>query len=345
MKFFNIDLHISVIADLEKIFNELGHTVDINYLSNHSWVFNKVPNNNFNIKQSNWKNIDKKMCDDFYEQNKKLLDKYDGFIVTHIPALSLLYEKFNKPIIFVASTRYEYPFTNDLNRCMWFNNYINNNNNIIHIANNLYDKWYCEQFLDINFKHIPSLCDYTNSKYNKQNDLNLLYSKNIDIKDSKIINKNSLGNYIWSDLSKYKSIIHIPYNTSTMSIFEQYTANIPMFFPSKKLLYELTKNNISFTEISYSQVLGTQQKSISKFKNNIDPNIISSDLINKAIELSDFYNDDMNQILYFDDVEDLKFKINNINFEGVSDNMKLHNEKRKKQIYDNWRRVIENIGI
>ena len=32
MKFFNLDLHISVIADIENIFNELGHEIDINYL-------------------------------------------------------------------------------------------------------------------------------------------------------------------------------------------------------------------------------------------------------------------------------------------------------------------------
>jgi len=35
MKFFNIDLHISVIADLRRIFNDLGHEVDDWTLSEH----------------------------------------------------------------------------------------------------------------------------------------------------------------------------------------------------------------------------------------------------------------------------------------------------------------------
>ena len=67
------------------------------------------------------------MCNDFYEKHRNELDKYDGFIVTHIPMLSLLYEKFKKPIILIASTRYEYPFTNDIRKWIWLNNYINNN--------------------------------------------------------------------------------------------------------------------------------------------------------------------------------------------------------------------------
>ena len=39
MKFFNIDLHISVIADIKKIFTDLGHEVDDWSLSGHAWAF------------------------------------------------------------------------------------------------------------------------------------------------------------------------------------------------------------------------------------------------------------------------------------------------------------------
>ena len=108
--------------------------------------------------------------------------------------LSLLYEKFNKPIIFVASTRYEYPFTNNIIKWNWFNEYINTNKNIIPIANNLFDKWYCEQFLNINFQHIPSLCEYTQSKYNFKNDRYILFSKSKNFDIDKLINKSLLGN-------------------------------------------------------------------------------------------------------------------------------------------------------
>ena len=338
MRFFNIDLHVSVIADIERIFRHFGHTVDINYLSNHSWVFNKTPNNSFCINQNNWRGIDQKMCDDFYNENKYKLDKYDGFIVTHIPALSLLYEKFNKPIIFVSSTRYEYPFTDDYDRWCWLNNYINTNNNIIPVTNNLYDKWYCEQFLDKNFEYIPSICEYTDERYDRGNNLSLLYSKHVNLKSDLILNKEVLGRYEWNQLFKYKSIIHIPYNVSTMSIFEHYTANIPLFFPSKDLIFNMLPS--VFTEISYTQVLNTGGGSIIRYKYDIDPNNINRNLIEKCVELSDFYGDDMKNIMYFDDISDLIYKLNNVNLDAVSSSMSEHNLSRKETIYTKWGSII-----
>ena len=343
MKFFNIDLHISVIADIENIFNQLGHTVDINYLSNHSWVFDKTPNNSFCINQSNWQSINTQICEQFYNQNKNKLDKYDGFIVTHIPALSLLYEKFNKPIIFVASTRYEYPFTGDVNRWRWFNQYIESNQNIIPLANNLYDKWYCEQFLSKKFEHIPSLCGYTNSEYNGNGQKHLLASKFIDINSEQIIHKNKIGKYEWSDLCNYKSIIHFPYNVSTMTIFENYTSNIPLFFPSKDFTFELSKNNLTMTELSYNQVLGYINKG-HLTNNQVDPNDYKSDKILKnAIELSDFYNQNMREVITFDNSEDLMYKINNLNLKQISQKMKVHNIERKESILDSWKKILNKL--
>jgi len=344
MKFFNIDLHISVIADICKIFEKMGHTVDINYLSNHSWVFNKTPNNTFCINQSNWVNINQDMCDRFYNENKDKLDMYDGFIVTHIPALSLLYEKFNKPIIFVASTRYEYPFTNDAKKWNWFNDYINNNKNIIPIANNLYDKWYCEQFLNIEFQYISSLCEYTNSQYTGNNNKNLLSSRLLNLTHDTIVNKNNIGKYSWDELCDYKSIIHIPYNVSTMTIFENYTSNIPMFFPSKKLNLELAKRKLTLTEVSYNQVIGLQNKSYINYIKEIDPNDYNSEfLLNKSIELSDFYNHNMKEVITFDDFNELTLLLNNTNFKDVSKKMKNHNIERKETIFENWNKIIKNI--
>jgi hypothetical protein len=343
MKFFNIDLHISVIADIENIFNQLGHTVDINYLSNHSWVFDKSPNNSFCINQSNWQGINQELCDRFYEENKDKLDHYDGFIVTHIPALSLLYEKFNKPIIFVASTRYEYPFTGDEMRWKWFNQFIDSNQNIIPVANNLYDKWYCEYFLNKEFEHIPSLCEYTNSKYTGSNNKNLLSSKFININSEQIVHKNNIGRYNWSDLSDYKSIIHFPYNVSTMTIFENYTSNIPLFFPSKEFTLELVKNNLTMSELSYNQVLGYPNKGILKYT-DIDPNDYKSEsILRKAVDLSDFYNQNMKEVITFDNPDDLMYKINNTDLKQVSQKMKLHNIDRKELILDSWKKILNKL--
>ena len=69
MRFFNIDLHVSVIADLKNIFGKLGHSVDDKCLSGHSFVFNRTRNSVDIINPSNWKMLDKTMCDSFYNYN------------------------------------------------------------------------------------------------------------------------------------------------------------------------------------------------------------------------------------------------------------------------------------
>lgn len=343
MRFFNLDLHISVIADIKNIFEQLGHTVDINYLSGHSWVFEQNPNNSFCINQFNWQNINQQLCDQFYQENKDSLDHYDGFIVTHIPAIALLYEKFNKPIIFVASTRYEYPFTLDKSRWEWFNKFIETNNNIITLSNNLYDKWYCEQFLTKKFECIPSLCEYTNSKYTGNKDSHLLVARSVNLTLDKIVNKNKLGRYKWSDLSDYRSIIHFPYNVSTMTIFENYTSNIPLFFPSKDYNFELSKKSQTMSELSYNQVLRKPNKG-TLIPIQIDPNDYQSEsLLRKAIDLSDFYNTNMREAMTFENLDDLVYKINNTDFVSVSKKMQLHNTERKEYIIDSWKKILNRI--
>ncbi|MAF35772.1 hypothetical protein CL622_01495, partial [archaeon] len=126
MKFFNVDLHISVIEDIKTIFHDLGHEVDSKCMSFHTWVFNRTVDHVDGIDQNNWRDISPEMCDRFYDRYKDELSKYDGFIVTHTPCFSLLYEKFNKPIITVASTRYEAPFTDDYSAWDSFNSFLRN---------------------------------------------------------------------------------------------------------------------------------------------------------------------------------------------------------------------------
>ena len=121
MKFFNLDLHISVIADIKNIFLDLGHEVDNWTLSGHSWVFGKERDTVEHVNEKTWRNITPDMCDKFYNTYKHQLDQYDGFIVTHTPCFSMLYEKFDKPIITVASTRYEDPFSNKMVEWIKFN--------------------------------------------------------------------------------------------------------------------------------------------------------------------------------------------------------------------------------
>lgn len=277
MNFFNIDCHVSVIADIKNIFESLGHTVESWSLSGHRWVFNLPECKSPIINSANWKNLDEKMAEDFYAIHKNELDKYDAFICTHHVHFLKFFEKFNKPIIVIASTRYEYPFINDPSRLSWLEDSLKNNKNIIKVANNQFDQKYCENFLENKWEWIPSLCDYTNAKYNPALGKSVLFSK-FDIQRSeKIAHQNELGRYTWEELYSYDSIIHFPYNVSTMSIFEQYQAGVPLNFPSLDFALNLINSGVNvFSEIVFPNNLRDRQ---------------ASNFLNKEwLSYSDFYN-------------------------------------------------------
>ena len=59
MHFFNLDLHIAVVADLQQIFRSLGHRVTSWSLSGHNWVFGRSADRVEIVNQKSWPNIDR----------------------------------------------------------------------------------------------------------------------------------------------------------------------------------------------------------------------------------------------------------------------------------------------
>jgi hypothetical protein len=351
MNFFNLDCHISVIADIKKIFGDLGHNVDSWSVSGHNWIFNREPSKVDVVNQHTWTNLDQDMCDRFYERYKDELSKYDGFICTYPPAFSMIYEKFKKPIIIQVPIRYEVPFQRNVENWNKFNDYLRNgidSGMIIPVANSEYDKRYFEFFVERECKLVPSICEYTNSDWNPTID-KFLYSSRLPMKfdTDKIVDKSSLINYKWQDIANYKGIIIIPYNCSTMSIFEYYTSNIPIFCPSKKLMKELYSNYSSYvlSELTWNQTFNQPPGSIIECDRSNDPNDYKNlDIMNKWIDYSDFYNEEwMPHITYFDTFEELPVKLNT-DLKEISNNMKDFNVNRKDRIYKEWSKIIDNLN-
>lgn len=325
LRFFNIDLHISVIADLKQIFSNLGHTVDDVCLSNHSFIFNRNRDRIDVINQNNWPLLDKSMCDSFYNRYNNELSEYDGFICTYPPSFSLLYEKFNKPIIIQCPIRFEIPFVNDKDRLNWFLDYLKDgidSRRIIPVANNLYDKKYCEECTGREWIYIPNLCEYTGINYQGSEYFLLASKSKFRVNHLKIKNKEEyLGpNYKWCRLNNIAGIINIPYNVSTMSNFENYTGNIPLFYPTPEFNLELYRKGLSLSELSWS----TTDKDTLEW-----------------IKLADYYNEEwMPYITYFNSLYNLKFLIDNINLEGISNKMREFNKVRKARIYEMWTSIL-----
>lgn len=252
IRLFNLDLHISVIADLTHNLKHLyGEQFEITNwsISGHSWVFKNESKKTLHITADNWRNITQMQIDSFINEYREMLSEYDGYIVTHTPVFVLLYESFRKPIILINSCRYDQPFCwnpNDellsrLNKTMVR---LQQQKLLIAISNNRADQEYLFKGSGVVSHYIPSLCEYTNATYTpsteKQNGIMI---SNEHITPPTAIPKSSLGRFKWKELYTYPFFIHIPYEISTMTMFEQYSAGCPLLFPTPRLLLELLSTN------------------------------------------------------------------------------------------------------
>ena len=353
MKLFNVDCHVSVIADLKNIFKNLGHDVTSWSLSGHTWVFNESSTPVDIIGNNNWKSLDQEKCDKFYQRYKNELSQYDAFIVTYPTPFTLLFEKFNKPIIVQIPIRYEYPFTAFPQKWKWLNEYLNDgvrSGKIILVSNNKYDQYYASGWLDVDVKYIPSLCEYTKSQYALKHSNWLLNSRlDFDIKENNLKNKRTVlgSGYSWQDFYQYAGSVEFPYCNSTMSIFEQYTAGFPMLFPSKELIkelyfeyYNLGPNSVLY-EMSFNRLCNLSNTSTLKPKNiDIDLNDYRSEkTLDKFLSLCDYYDSEwMPAIKHFNNFDEM---VEMIKQPGTFDND--NRSYRKEYIYRQWNEILEDL--
>ena len=241
-RLFNLDLHISVIQDIKYNLKTLyGDNVEIvNWsISGHNWVFgNPTPDISI-INQSNWWKICPRIVEEFQKKYDDFLLGFDGFIVTHTPVFCMLYEKYKKPIFLVNTCRYEQPYGQLLDKIGW--EWLNaglarmaKSGQLIAMSNNKADQEYLRLGAGVQSTWIPSLCLYTCASYNPLRDVAVVYGdRGLFPPSEKLVAKPDDG-YSWKDLYTFKAIVHVPYEISTMSIFEQYSAGVPLFLPSAR---------------------------------------------------------------------------------------------------------------
>jgi hypothetical protein len=350
IKLFNMDLHISVIADLKYILKDIygdGILITNWSISGHSWVFGKQPQCPEYVNQYTWKNINLEMIDKFVNKYYDFLSEFDGFIVTHSPVFCLLYEKFNKPIILINSCRYEQPFSwGNVNLEMW--NYLNKKLKEIHdkkiliaISNNKGDAEYLKLGTGIESIIIPSLCLYTQSYYTGINNsfiINNNYNNNIPEKSNLFNKERKLRNgYKWQELYNYKGIVHMPYEISTMSIFEQYSANIPLFFPSKEYLKKLLRTGRYHFNSRYTQIRGNN----SIYPIQLNDALEDNKWVDFWLDKADYYDEDnMKYIIYFNNNDELFNLLEQTNLSEISNKMKEYNMIRKSFVYSIWTKIM-----
>lgn len=373
MRFFNIDLHISVIADIKHILARLGHEVTDWTLSGHAWVMGREPDPVEIINARNWRSIDRAMCDAFFDRYRAELADYDAFIVTHTPCLAMLYERWQKPIIVVASTRYEQPFTRDAARWNAFNDdlrRLHDRGLLIPLANNRYDAAYAHAFTGFAWPVIPSLCEYVDAPARLERPEFVAWGKYPGLFDVPLVrSRHDLGDgpgapheaqrrrggspirrpYRWSTLAEYRGVVHAPYNASLMSLFEQYTSAFPLLVPTRSFLrrlYGAHRDEGILSELSFNAVERLPPGSAIPYGGDADPNAYDDvDAVMQWIELADFYDPDgMPHITYFDSSEELAERLVSLDVHAVQAAMRDANQGRRTRVYDAWRSILQRVA-
>ena len=325
MKLFNMDLHISVIEDFKNLFPKINITHWC--LSGHAWVFSRQTFYPEVINPSTWTNLDETMIHNFQNKYDEFLSSFDGFICGHPNSFAMIFEKYNKPIILINSCRTDLPFCWSKNNDMLVKykaclQRLHSKNLLIAVSNNKADQLYTIKGYGIQTTHIPSLCAYTNMKYSPTKSTFLCYTGDVD--HPMITKKKELGHgYKWEDLCKFKGIIHFPYEISTMSLFEQYTAGIPLFFPSKKMVLERGLQSIK-----------------AYWRNEVPPHLKEVSDLNIWIENADFYEVFKSPNVYiFNSIPHLITLLQDFTWKDDS----LFLKKHKDNIVGKWNELLYDI--
>jgi hypothetical protein len=336
---FNLDLHISVIADVK-------HEIPVEFsvqdwsISGHTFVFGRETDQVDVVNQHTWRGLNTEMRRVFFERYETDFAHFDGFISTHTPSFATLYEPWQKPVLIVNSCRYEQPFENNLVAWEDLNESLRRMNDqglLIAVSNNKADQAYLELGTGIVSEHIPSLCRYTRScytgihkEYVLQDQSQSLFS---GMGQTRAMHELSQGPHVWQDLYNYRGIVHVPREISTMSIFEQYTANVPLFFPSKQYYRHLIETGQAYLQSGYSAW---------EFPPSLAPALDrSGNWFEFWIDRADFYDaENMPHIVYFDSPQHLEALLRHTDCQGVSCDMQTFNEQvRIPRIQKQWKQI------
>lgn len=305
----------------------------------------------------------------FYEAYRDTceINQVDAFVCFHPSAMCELYMKFNRSLIVIATTRYEI----ERNSAIEWNNWNENlkiiasdPKNVI-AANNLYDAEYIRYFTGINATVLPNFCGYTNTIYQPVRQSFLIapiHSKKFEKLFLQDI-RNGLSqhrfqhlritplrvlypNYKYSDVASHSGIIHIPYQVSIMSLFEQYRMNIPLFFPSQELLSMWHNEHMVISERTIDFSINGHRPNRSQISGVLDDipdpnNEFDVQGIRYWLKFSDFYQ--WPHIVYFDSVDDLLEKLLKTDLQKVSENMATYNKQVRFKLEFEWENILNRI--
>lgn len=298
--------------------------------------------------------------------------RVDAFAMFYCSSQYEMFRSYNKSIISIAALRYE--------TCRNPRRWSELNGNISELsgrrehvigANNQYDKEYIGYFTGLNVELLPSFCLYTGGVYNPIHNTYLfspqrsglsgafasLWNREFDTHYKRLNatfvldplrGKNGLyESWHWAG---HLGIVNVPYQVSTMSVFEQYHMNIPLFFPAHatfvewnikhRLLYDRTSAMLWGFSTGSDIKPHASRRAIPDPNDERDPNSQSY-----WLRLSDFYT--LPHVVHFGSVQELVELLHSVTRErlfAISADMRAFNRSQLKHLLHFWRERLVDIA-
>lgn len=293
---------------------------------------------------------------------------YDMVITSHCSRYPLHFAKAGLPLIHVNSTRFGNEITCYPEEFKILREKISaaiGSGQLRVIHNNSADKWYFEQYISgSNFPVISSLCTsplrfqielegiravkpflvwdtrfHILEKHSSKT-LREIHSalKDVCVSTSELANEK--GSYLDDDmLSGFQAVIHIPYNISTMSCFEQGSANVPIWVPTAELLERILLDPEEYSELSW-YCFNPLNRSLSEWPDQV----WNPDVIREFVSRSDFYTGVFKNVLYFSSVQDLVQRINTVDYDSVIKESFQFQTRKRLDVLKQYFKFFKNVG-
>jgi len=296
---------------------------------------------------------------------EKVKATYSMIFTSHCMRYPLLFERTGLPVYHINSTRFGNELTvaplvfHDL--CVrilkamaagWLR--------VIH--NNHAEKWYAGQYLGQSMESTPviqSLCDsplrFRILPPNSTGKPFLIWDTRFHIAEGRgsktlleiherlaticeatsVLSRKSKSYLDDNMLSGYQAIIHVPYNISTMSCFEQSAAGIPIWVPTPEYLEKILLDPEEHSELSwfcYSREREAYAASPDQ--------VWKPECVREFIRRADFYNGALNSVFTFSSVEDLAARISTESYTKATQSAFILQGKKRLDVLGKYAAVI-----
>jgi hypothetical protein len=234
MKAFCMSVHISVIQDLKTTYPDLEVTDWC--MAGAAWIMKRNIDVPQILNHTTWTQISPEMITRFRSAYDAFFRQFDIFVLAHPSVFALVFEPYNKPIVMMNTTRYDMPYcySGDLQgrqayiACL---RRLSAAGRLHIVSNNRGDQYYLRHGTGLDSIVLPSLCLYMDAKYRPTRPEFVLYHGTLPEEHPLIAQRPK--QHAWSDITSFRGLISIPYDVSLMSLFEYFTAGVPLFVPSK----------------------------------------------------------------------------------------------------------------